>query len=97
MTPKQQTTDCHPGNSLKYTVKRIIENRLEKYSELLLDVDIHWLEETTLDGSRCIVLDLDGIDAKSAEILSQMQLYTGTRKSITRIGNRILFKGYADY
>lgn len=94
VTPKQQTTDCHPGNSLKYTVKRIIENRLEKYSELLLDVDIHWLEETTLDGSRCIVLDLDGIDAKSAEILSQMQLYTGTRKSITRVGKLIIFKGY---
>lgn len=27
-------------------------------------------------------------------ILSQMQFYTGTRKSITRVGGQIVFKGY---
>lgn len=95
MAAKQPTAHSHEQNSLKYAVKRIIENRLETYSEITFDVNIAWLKETTLDGSRCIVLDLDGIDAKSAEILSEMQLYTGTRKSITRVGSQIIFKGYA--
>ncbi len=47
-----------------------------------------------IGSNRCIVLDLDGIDAQNAGILSQMQLYTGARKSITRIGQRIIFAGY---
>lgn len=92
---KQQASSCHEQEALKFTVKRIIEKRLEKYSDILFDVDISWLTETTIDGSRCIILDLDRIDAKNAEILSQMQLYTGTQKSITRAGSQILFKGYA--
>lgn len=92
---KQQASSCQEQEALKFTVKRIIEKRLEKYSDILFDVDISWLTETTIDGSRCIILDLDRIDAKNAEILSQMQLYTGTQKSITRAGSQILFKGYA--
>lgn len=94
-TPKQQTC-THPNqNSLKITVKCIIEKRLEKYSDIIFDVDIDWLEETIIDGNRCIIINLDSIDTKNAEVLSQMQLYTGTHKSITKIGRRILFKGYA--
>lgn len=95
MAAKQQTAHSLGQNSLKCAVKRIIENRLEKYNEITFEVNISWLEEAFLDGSRCIVLNLDGIDAKSAEILSEMQLYTGNRKSITRAGSRIIFKGYA--
>ena len=94
-TAKQQTSNCPDRTSLKFTVKRIIEKRLEKYSEIVFDVDTDWLEETTVDGSRCIILDLNGIDAKNAEILSQMKLYIGTHKSITRTGSKFLFKGYA--
>lgn len=89
------TAGYRDQNALKYAVKRIIEKRLEKYSDILLDVDIDWLEETTIDGIRCIVIDLDNIDEKNAAVLSQMQLYTGAHKSITRTGRQILFKGYA--
>lgn len=91
----QQTCNYPDQNSLKITVKRIIEKRLEKYSDIIFNVNTDWLEETIIDGSRCIRIDLDSIDTKSAEVLSQMQLYTGTHKSITRINRRILFKGYA--
>ena len=90
-----QSSDSLNKNSLKFTVKRIIEKRLEKYSEIIFVVDIDWLEESIIDGSRCIIIDLDSIDAKDAEILSKMQLYIGAHKSIQRIGRRILFKGYA--
>ena len=82
------------NSALKRTVKRIIEKRLEKYSEILFDVDIDWLEETTVDGCRCIVIDLDKIDSQNAAVLSQMQLYSGARKSITRTGRQLLFRGY---
>ncbi|MDE7415956.1 MAG: hypothetical protein K2N44_06545 [Lachnospiraceae bacterium] len=92
---RQQTCNYPDQNSLKITVKRIIEKRLEKYSDIIFHVNTDWLEETIIDGSRCIRIDLDSIDTKSAEVLSQMQLYTGTHKSITRINRRILFKGYA--
>lgn len=91
----QPASGCREQDALKFAVKRIIEKRFEKYSDILFDVDISWLVETTIDGSRCIILDLDRIDARNAEILSQMQLYTGTQKSITRTGSQILFKGYA--
>lgn len=92
---RQQTCNYPDQNSLKITVKRIIEKRLEKYSDIIFNVNTDWLKETIIDGSRCISIDLDSIDTKSAEVLSQMQLYTGTHKSITRINRRILFKGYA--
>lgn len=93
-TTARQSSDCREQNVLKSTVKRIIEKRLEKYSDILFDVDTDWLEETVIDGRRCIVLDLDSIDAQNAGILSQMQLYAGARKSITRTGSQILFIGY---
>ncbi|MDE6619204.1 MAG: hypothetical protein K2K74_01690 [Lachnospiraceae bacterium] len=92
---KLPTAGCRDQSALKCAVKRIIEKRLETYSDILLDVDTDWLEETTIDGIRCIVIDLDNIDEKNAAVLSQMQPYTGTRKSITRTGRQILFKGYA--
>ncbi len=91
---EQPAADCRGRNALKSAVKRIIEKRLEKYSDIVFEVDTGWLEETMIGSNRCIVLDLDGIDAQNAGILSQMQLYTGTRKSITRIGQRIIFAGY---
>ncbi|MDE7477562.1 MAG: hypothetical protein K2M91_06390, partial [Lachnospiraceae bacterium] len=94
ITTNRQTPNCLNQNSLKFTVKRIIEKRLEKYSEILFDVNTDWLKETIIDGNRCIIIDLNSIDAKNAEILSQMQLYTGTRKSITRVDRQIIFKGY---
>lgn len=93
-TTSQQSDDCRKQNALKSTVKRIIEKRLEKYNDILFEVDIDWLEETVIDGCRCIVLDLNSVDAQNAEILSQMQLYTGARKSITRTNRQILFIGY---
>lgn len=93
-TTARQSSDCREQNVLKSTVKRIIEKRLEKYSDILFDVDTGWLEETVIDGRRCIILDLDSIDAQNAGILSQMQLYAGARKSITRNGSQILFIGY---
>ena len=94
-TTRQQICNAPDQNSLKITVKRIIEKRLEKYSDIIFHVNTEWLEETIIDDSRCIIIDLDSIEAENAEVLSQMQLYTGTHKSITRTGRRILFKGYA--
>ena len=94
-TTRQQICNHPAQNSLKLTVKRIIEKRLEKYSDIIFDVNTDWLEEIIIDGSRCIIIDLDSIDTEYAEILSKMQLYTGTHKSITQRGRQILFIGYA--
>lgn len=94
-TASQQYSGSSDKNAFKLTIKRIIEKRLEKYNEITFDVDTDWLEETVIDGSRCMIIDLDNIDTKNAAVLSQMQLYTGIHKSITRTGRQILFKGYA--
>ena len=76
-------------------IKNIIEKRLYKYSEIEFDMKIDWLEETTIEGNRCIVVDLDKLEDKEAAILDKMQLYAGQRQSIERIGSQIIFKGYA--
>ena len=82
-------------NPLKIKVSHIIEKRLQTYSNIVLDVDPDWLEETTIGGKQCIVIDLDKQTTQTAEILSKMELYRGQHKSIERVGNQIIFKGYA--
>lgn len=81
-------------NRFKIKIKNIIEKRLYKYSEIEFDLKIDWLEEITVGGNRCLMVDLDKLEDKEAAILNKMQLYTGQRQSIERVGNRILFKGY---
>lgn len=88
-------TDDSNNNYLKYKVKRIIEKRLETYNNIVFDVNTDWLSETTINGSRCIVIDLHSLDAQTAQILAQIKPYTtGTHKSIQRTSSQIIFQGY---
>lgn len=81
-------------NRFKIKIKNIIEKRLYKYSEIEFEMKTDWLEEITVDGNKCIMVDLDKLEDREAAILGKMQLYTGQRQSIERVGNQIVFKGY---
>ena len=44
-------------------------------SEIIFDVNLDWLEEAIIDGNRCIIINLDSIDAKNDCIKAPFQSY----------------------